>query len=505
MARGSRQSPPDNHYRPPHVRSQSHFNRPPPKRRNSGETGANYKVEDNPIYTRYGSGEYKCKICNVICLTKLHFNQHILGKRHLAAVRGNGAGAGAGNGAGVDAKTDYSKCEICQVSLNGPKQHEAHMKGLSHLKKAKDFVQSQEQQDKEPTSDKPVDVSVEDCSVDTSSEDIGHLQCNSLGCKEKFKEVEDLVQHVKEMHGFLITCTSCITMKWKPKECLTIFQLIEHVESDHKQKITQHDLKFYGNVTNWKQGYIKCKLCPEPELGKTGFWLTNEMDKGKIRQHFKECHTSYYNDFVPHISLGCQLCPAQRTGTEIKSWTSHLMTHADDQDQAETPAPVNKPSGSVVTSPCKYCGEKVVTSGNNEQTHIKEKHPHLSFSCKPCHGSGDRYLYYDVQHVLRHLKLKHTFKENEREKMVIYPGSKDELGALAWVQCKSCVYQGVGLGKETLSHSKIHGEGLVHFVIMCRICHPKYDPKSDFFDNQKEFEEHVFTYHKPIFDQLPET
>ena len=67
----------------------------------------------------------------------------------------------------------------------------------------------------------------------------------------------------------------------------------------------------------------------------------------------QEHHTSYYNDFVPHIFLGCQLCSYGCRGTEIKSWASHLMTHADDQDQTETPANVTKPSGSVVTSPCK--------------------------------------------------------------------------------------------------------------------------------------------------------
>eukprot|EP00088_Acartia_fossae_P049048 TRINITY_DN53765_c0_g1_i1.p2 TRINITY_DN53765_c0_g1~~TRINITY_DN53765_c0_g1_i1.p2 ORF type:complete len:100 (+),score=8.51 TRINITY_DN53765_c0_g1_i1:35-301(+) len=88
--------------------------------------------------------------------------------------------------------------------------------------------------------------------------------------------------------------------------------------------------------------------------------------------------------------------------------------------------------------------------------------------------------------------------------MVIYPGSKEDLTPMAWVKCKSCDYQGVGLGKETLTHSKIHGEGLVHFVIMCRICHPKYDPKSALFDDRKEFEEHVYIYHKQIFDTLPE-
>ena len=72
---------------------------------------------------------------------------------------------------------------------------------------------------------------------------------------------------------------------------------------------------------------------------------------------------------------------------------------------------------------CRYCGEKVVTSGNNEQTHIKMKHPHLAFSCAPCMGDGDRYFYYDVKHVLLHLKHKHHFKENERDKKIIYPGT----------------------------------------------------------------------------------
>ena len=177
--------------------------------------------------------------------------------------------------------------QVCNIICNGPKQYEAHKKGLSHLDAVRESVKIKKVKVATPEPVPPAEEIVEDISVDTSTEDNGHLLCNSLGCKEKFKELQDLVNHAKELHGYLISCTGCINMKWKPKEALTCDELIQHYEADHKQQIKEYDLKFFGKVTNWKQGYIKCKLCPDPELGKTGFWLTNEMDKGKIRQHFK--------------------------------------------------------------------------------------------------------------------------------------------------------------------------------------------------------------------------
>ena len=35
-------------------------------------------------------------------------------------------------------------------------------------------------------------------------------------------------------------------------------------------------------------------------------------------------------------------------------------------------------------------------------------------------------------------------------------GSRSDLGGLAWVECKHCRYRGMGLGGETLRHSRQH-------------------------------------------------
>ena len=40
-------------------------------------------------------------------------------------------------------------------------------------------------------------------------------------------------------------------------------------------------------------------------------------------------HTSFYTNFVPHISLGCQLCLVRFEGTKCNIWRAHLSSHED--------------------------------------------------------------------------------------------------------------------------------------------------------------------------------
>ena len=124
----------------------------------------------------------------------------------------------------------------------------SHINGKQHASKKK-FASKQKPvtftRVDQPIQPSPL-VSLE--SVDTSTESVNDeqslpFQCNSLNCNRGFKLVSELVTHVKEIHGFLITCTSCIDMKWKPKEALNCEELIHHYDQDHKKTMTENDLK----------------------------------------------------------------------------------------------------------------------------------------------------------------------------------------------------------------------------------------------------------------------
>ena len=96
-------------------------------------------------------------------------------------------------------------------------------------------------------------------------------------------------------------------------------------------------------------------------------------------------------------------------------------------------------------------------------------------------------------------RLRHGL-QNLRE--VEMPGSRSDLGGLAWVECKHCRYQGMGLGRETLRHTEQHpGASIEDFTIFCRLCHSHKNAEEkvkDVLENREEFEEHVRERHPDI-------
>ena len=89
-----------------------------------------------------------------------------------------------------------------------------------------------------------------------------------------------------------------------------------------------------------------------------------------------------------------------------------------------------------------------------------------------------------------------------RQEEVEMAGSRRDLGALAWVECKHCRYRGVGLGQETLGHTSHHpGASLEDFTIFCRLCHGTRDADEkarDVLEDREDFEDHVRQIHPDI-------
>ena len=115
----------------------------------------------------------------------------------------------------------------------------------------------------------------------SSSQSNRLLFCHAQGCFATFANEIQLKRHIRSLHGYLIKCTECVAMKQTPAEVLTCEELIKHYDEAHNKVMKEYDLKFFGDVKNWKQGYVKCNLC-DTKLGSPGFWFTNELNMGVV-------------------------------------------------------------------------------------------------------------------------------------------------------------------------------------------------------------------------------
>ena len=108
----------------------------------------------------------------------------------------------------------------------------------------------------------------------------------------------------------------------------------------------------------------------------------------------------------------------------------------------------------------------------------------------------DRYYYESLLDVFRHLQLKHIGRHSYQH--VVFPGTRSDLGAFAWVKCKTCDFRGVGSGREVRNHLQSHrGSGEENLEIFCRICH-KDDQALGIFEDFEEFIEHFQYTHSDI-------
>jgi len=151
---------------------------------------------------------------------------------------------------------------------------------------------------------------------------------------------------------------------------------------------------------------------------------------------------------------------------------------------------------------CQYCGQKV--AAGTEAEHVRANHRQLTFSCRLCREDtreDTRYLYFNIRDVLTHQRLHHGTANQQEVEMA---GRRSDLGGLAWVECKHCRYRGVGLGRETLSHTSQHqGASIEDFTIFCRLCHSHKDADEkvlDVLENREDFEDHVRQIHQDIID-----
>ena len=218
-------------------------------------------------------------------------------------------------------------------------------------------------------------------------------------CEESFESMEELYVHATQVHNFLILCKECKALKQLPAfAAFTCQELVDHLTDDHhKTNIVESDLKYFGEVKNWKQGYIKCNLCPPLKLGNIGHWFVNEVDPAKIRIHFKTFHAKNEFNAISYLTFGCQLCSSNFSSDRISNWLSHLSSHIPShhlgtgpaQDQADV-SKLIKPSSLGTSSTCPYCSSKTVNT--DIQNHIKKQHLQLAFSCKLC-PVAERYLY----------------------------------------------------------------------------------------------------------------
>ena len=234
-----------------------------------------------------------------------------------------------------------------------------------------------------------------------------------------------------------------------PAEVLTCQELIDHYADIHNKTIKEYDIKFYGTVNNSKQGYVRCKLCikhgSKIQLGGPGLWFSNIIlnHEAVLRAHFKTHHPSLAPNpgtIMSQVVLGCQLCTQEFSSSSPTSWKNHLSIHGDKgsdvAEEASSQMAENSGAGgsNLVTSPCAYCGESVVKSGNAMQMHIRKEHFDLSFRCKMC--KGEKNCYDRLQGVEKHLELHHYDVGKVKAAQVDMPGDKKSVGGFAWVKCK---------------------------------------------------------------------
>ena len=113
---------------------------------------------------------------------------------------------------------------------------------------------------------------------------------------------------------------------------------------------------------------------------------------------------------------------------------------------------------SGLSNPCFYCGERVGRDCLSSHTKL---HVSLTWRCRKC-DEQTRYLYCRLSDLHTHLRLRHSVPPSLQH--VILPGSRTQLGALAWVECQLCQYeeclhfiilsncQGRGLIPHTVKH-----------------------------------------------------
>lgn len=451
-----------------------------------------------------------CSVCNIDCDNSTQFNQHKLGQRHKQAAAKAGlspppvsfsfaprpeASFGKIHCAACKSAFDerHYHCDICQVHSLSKVSHDQHQEGKRHKSNLEGLKTIETIQIKSPVKFHQTPKAAAP----------GLAHCPS--CDKTFYDQREVECHVRQVHQIFITCKECKVLKQLPAfEALTCTELIEHLTSDHhKTNIVEHDLKYYGEVQNWKQGYIKCNLCPPLKLGNVGLWFENEVKLEKMKNHFKTYHSKHLFNASTYLTLGCQLCSKTFTTDNMSTWLSHLASHQLVQPAAvQAQADVNdfyNPGKGGTTSTCQYCSSKIVQA--NEQEHVKSQHLQLTFSCKLC-PVADRFLYKDYDDILRHLKLKHN--GNNPHQNIIFPGDMKNLSNFAWVKCKTCDFKGLGLGKEVMKHlaEKHKRGGLQDFNIFCRICDK--DERSVYnYDDAEDFADHMHTGHDGIIKHLP--
>jgi len=170
--------------------------------------------------------------------------------------------------------------------------------------------------------------------------------------------------------------------------------------------------------------------------------------------------------------------------------------HNKEMAQGDLPFYGRKRQGEM----CPYCGD-TVGKGSAGQNHIKRHHLHLTFACKQCQ-LAERFYYPTLDDVHRHLKLKHLGVGRNCNNKVVFPGSRANLAAFAWVKCKTCDFRGIGHGREVRNHLKSHlGSGEENLEIFCRICH-KDDQALGIFEDFQEFIIHFEENHGDILPFL---
>ena len=444
-----------------------------------------------------GRGDYKCQICNTLSESKLQHQQHKVGNKHRLAL--------ATVGHKKTEKSFYCKhckylcdvkhhhCQLCDVHCHGPVPYQAHLNGNPHKnKESSRDVDEPSQRPQSEASDHLVECP--------------HYQCPV--CQEGFQELAKLKVHVKASHDLIITCKECEAMGHNPAgQVLLCQELIAHLSDIHNKPMTCVDLPFFGRKGNGlnqmaTQGYVSCQLCPKPSyesLGSPGVWFTNRLNLTTVKTHFAKYHPESASEFLHKTVLGCQLCQEKLPGVRESQWAAHLTKHRlegrfEDLEEGEI---FTSTTGTAPSSICPYCGERVPREGIASQQHIKENHLHLTFTCKLC-PLRDRYYYESLQDVFRHLQLKHIGRHSYQH--VVFPGTRSDLGAFAWVKCKTCDFRGIGYGEEIWSHLRSQC-GLVHPDIFCRLCH-KDERGGGAFVDFIEFEEHFERRHYDIIQCL---
>jgi len=385
------------------------------------------------------------------------------------------------------------------------------------------------------------------------------MYCPFLRCREStnLTDLTSFREHFGSFHfknkclDGQLGCRECISKKYFHPPIFNSTDLVKHVKKEHQENSKALDFKYCAVIPAKTYGIVYCTSCQPDQVAVTGgggVYLENLASRvpSIAKHHVKAFH---YNDV--DFALGCQLCTEMFLyPVQVKMWEEHLI-HCRNKNTLQTkpffsqkvtinllPSKgISKKRGSGGSSSvgrrdtneqgerrhsgdgerrhfgdtrenifeitdclysCHYCSKRIEPSRLKD--HVKMYHREDTFRCGICISLNKDLQIFDLKSALDlHIVKQHPGSGDD--KRIVYPGSLQRFGSLAFVVCRCCLWRGYGLNS-AITHAEAHqsikaNKCLKGFKIFCRVCQESQEGSPD-HDDEDDFKQHVLKHHKNI-------